>query len=47
MNITEGMEVCISVKALYDMREDLTFGRIIPDFATMENDCDYALKTIF
>lgn len=32
MKYTEGMKVCVSVKALYEDEQDLTFGHIIPDF---------------
>ncbi len=31
MKYTEGMSVCVSVKALYENMSDLTFGHIIPD----------------
>ena len=32
MKYTEGMHVCVSVKALYENTQDLTFGHIVPDF---------------
>ena len=41
MKLEEGMEVGISVKALYELERNLLFGRIVTDFATKENDCDY------
>lgn len=39
--LVEGMEVSISVKALYDMDKDLMFGFIVPDFSKLETDTDY------
>lgn len=41
MKLEEGMKVCISVKSLYDMKNDLLFGKIVPDFAENQSDIDY------
>ena len=32
----EGMNICVSVKALYDMEKDLLLGHIVPDFEDNE-----------
>lgn len=41
MKLEEGMKVCISVKSLYDMENNLLFGKIVPDFTESQNDTDY------
>lgn len=41
MKLEEGMKVCISVKSLYDMENNLLFGKIVSDFAESQNDTDY------
>lgn len=41
MKLEEGMKVCISVKSLYNMGNDLLFGKIVPDFSESKNDTNY------
>ena len=41
MEFKEGTRVRVSVRALYNMEDDLLYGQIIPDFAKLPNDTDY------
>ncbi|MDD6484007.1 MAG: hypothetical protein PUF72_05470 [Clostridiales bacterium] len=40
MKLTEGMKVCISVKALQNMENDLLYGLIVPDYYNNTNYYD-------